>query len=73
MKVLTTKLGKNLKKLSFKIKYRWDLGCVFRNESGYVSDTSGGGRVGGNGMNELNIHTPQVTMIKLSEVLKNLK
>ena len=33
----------------------WD---VCRNESGYVSDTSGGGRVGGNGMSEYNIHTP---------------
>ena len=34
------------------------------NESGYVSDTSGGGRVGGNGMSEYNIHTPQVATIK---------
>ena len=33
----------------------WD---VCRNESGYVSDTSGGGREGGNGMCEYNIHTP---------------
>ena len=48
----------------------WD---VCRNESGYVSDTNGGRRVGGNGMSEYNIHTPQITMIELSEVLKNLK
>ena len=34
------------KKLSLTIKYRWDLGCVCKNESGYVSDTSGGGRGG---------------------------